>query len=280
LAVFKTAAINRSATLPKAHFTSFTIVVRTCMSWIVPSDKIVKPASRLIAALAVYGFLRQAGFYNFTARETEGLNVLIQLVGDIYAVLLAFAIFVIWGQFTEVENCVIREGDSLADVLRLGAYLNADDRATIRRAMAAYTHRVLQYEWESLGNGERDEQADALFATFLNSIVEAKPENAAEQLVHARLFDLAQATREYHDERVAKTLTRIPPTLAGLVNTIAGVLLLLIFVYPFHHWLAGVSCFVIVAAVLFLANFVMMDTDNPLKGVWNVSPKPFSDLRL
>jgi hypothetical protein len=246
----------------------------------VPSEKIIKPAILLIAALAVYGILRQAGFYNFTAREAEGLNVLIQLVGDIYAVLLAFAIFVIWGQFTEVENCVIREGDSLADLLRLGGYLNADDRATIRRAMAAYTHQVLQYEWQSLGGGARDEQADAFFSRFLNTVVEATPRSEAEQVICVRLLDLAQKTREYHDDRVAKTLTRIPPTLAGLVNTIASVLLLLIFVYPFHHWLAGVSCIIIVSAVLFLANFVMMDTDNPLKGVWNVSPKPFSDLRL
>jgi len=24
----------------------------------------------------------------------------------------------------------------------------------------------------------------------------------------------------------------------------------------------------------------MMDTDNPLKGIWNVSPQPFVDLKL
>src|SRR6202051_2467701 len=130
------------------------------MIWTIPSEKIIKPAGRLVAALAVYGILRQAGFYNFTAREAEGLNVLIQLVGGIYAVLLAFAIFVIWGQFTEVENCVIREGDSLADLLRLGAYLNADDRSTIRRSMAAYTHQVLQHEWRRLGGGAPDQQSD------------------------------------------------------------------------------------------------------------------------
>jgi hypothetical protein len=250
------------------------------MNWTIPSENIIKPLSRLAAALVAYAILRQAGFYNFAAREAEGLNVLIQLVGDIYAVLLAFAIFVIWGQFTEVENCVIREGDSLADILRLVAYLNADDRSMIRRSMSAYAHQVVQYEWQSLGDGVRDEQADEFFSRFLNTVVEVTPRNEAEKLTHTRLLDLAEKIREYHDERVAKTLTRIPPTLAGLVNTIASVLLLLVFVYPFHHWLAGVSCLIIVAVVLFLANFVMMDTDNPLKGVWNVSSKPFSDLRL
>jgi len=90
---------------------------------------------------------------------------------------------------------------------------------------------------------------------------------------------MAQKASEHRDERVAKSLTRIPPTLAGLVNTIAGVLLL-IFVYPFHHWVTGVSCFTLVAVVLFLSDFVIRDTDNPLKGVWNVSSRSFSDIKL
>ena len=46
------------------------------MNWTIPSENIIKPLSRLVAALAVYAILRQAGFYNFTAREAEGLNVL------------------------------------------------------------------------------------------------------------------------------------------------------------------------------------------------------------
>jgi hypothetical protein len=51
-----------------------------------------------------------------------------------------------------------------------------------------------------------------------------------------------------------------------------------VFVYPFRHWLAGLACFSLLALVIFLANLVMRDTDNPFNGIWNVSSKPFSDL--
>jgi hypothetical protein len=250
------------------------------MAWTLPTENILKLAARLAVALLLYAFLRNAGFYSFTATEAEGLSVLIQLVGDIYAVLLAFTIFVIWGQFTEVENCVIRECNSLDDVLRFSGYLNPDAHAGIRRAIGFYANHVLRSEWPALGDGRVDSQADAVFSKFVNSVVEAVPLSETEQQMHARVIDMAQKTSECRDERVAKSLTRIPPTLAGLVNTIAGVLLLLVFVYPFRYWYTGACCFTLVAAVLFLANFVMMDTDNPLKGVWNVSPRPFSDLKL
>src|SRR6202020_1135173 len=107
-----------------------------------PKEELFKLAWRLVIALLVYAFLRNAGFYNFTARDAEGLSMLIQLVGDIYAVLLAFIIFVIWGQFTEVQNCVMRECNALGEVLRFSGYLSPDAHAEIRRALTSYTNHV------------------------------------------------------------------------------------------------------------------------------------------
>jgi VIT1/CCC1 family predicted Fe2+/Mn2+ transporter len=68
-----------------------------------------------------------------------------------------------------------------------------------------------------------------------------------------------------------------PATLSGLVKFIAAVLLLIV-VYPFHQEFAGAACVVIAALVLFVADFVMSDTDNPLKGVWNVRPDAFTEV--
>jgi hypothetical protein len=226
-----------------------------------------KSAAALAAALGLYAALRSSGFYAITAREVEGIALLVQLVGDIYAVLLAFVIFVIWGQFTDVENCVMRECNALTDLLRFSRYLDADSHSNVRRAITNYTAHVLHYEWDSLADARPDPQADAMFSKLVTSVVETKD---------SRLLDMVQKAGERRDDRVSKCLTRIPPTLVGLVNTIAGALVFLVFVYPFKTWYTGAIGFVLVAAILLLANFVMLDTDNPLKGAWNVSSSPFS----
>jgi hypothetical protein len=238
-----------------------------------------KPPLLLAAALVAYALLRSAGFYDFTAAEAGGITTLIQLVGDIYAVLLAFLIFVIWGQFTEVEDCVIRECNTLNDILRFSHYLDADTQSNIRRAIASYTSYVLHYEWQALGDGRADPQAEQIFAKLLASVVEAAPRTDPELRMHTRLIDMAQKAAERRAERVSRSLTRIPVTLSTLVKSIAVMLLVLVFVYPFHYWYTGACGFVLVAALLFMADFVMMDTDNPLKGVWNVSPRPFSAIK-
>jgi hypothetical protein len=222
--------------------------------------------------------LHRTSLYEFTARETEGLNTLILLMGSIYAVMFAFVIFVIWGQFTDVENLVMRECSSLKDLCRFSDYMSADARQSIRRAVADYANRALKFEWHALGERRKDRQTEAAFSDLVNAVVRASPANATEEAVHNRLIDIARKAGELRDDRIAKSLTRIPPTLLRLVSTMAGALLLLVFVFPFHHWAAGACCFSLLAVVLFFANLVMTDTDNPFEGVCNVSPRAFSEL--
>jgi hypothetical protein len=248
------------------------------MSWTAISGRVYKLLAELLFAAVAYWVLRQTGMYNFTARDSEGLNSIIQLVGSIYAVMYAFVIFVIWTQFTDVEDYVMLECNSLHDLLRFSEHLNADASHDIGRAVEDYARGVLKSEWQSLADRRRDQKTEKAFSDIADAVIDARPSSPQEEAIYRRLVDIAQQAGQHRDARVTKSLTRIPPTLERLVSTMAGVLLLLIFVYPFHQWLAGLSCFVVLAIVLFLANLVMEDTDNPFEGVCNVSAQPFSEL--
>ena len=234
-----------------------------------------KLATFLTAAVILFVVVRGFGLSTLTEKETEGLNTLILLMGSIYAVMFAFVIFVIWGQFAEVETLAARECSSLKDMLRFGEFLQADDQRAIRRAIADYSRTVCGSEWESLGRQQKDGEAERAFAKVLKAAVQASPVN---EVIHKRIIDLGREVGQYRDERVEKSLTRIPPTLLNLVRGIALAVSLLVFVYPFHSAVVGACCFVLVASVLFCADIVMMDTDNPFTGVCNVSPRSFVDL--
>ena len=250
------------------------------MNWATLSTPLLRLAGELAAAGLVYGFLRSVGLYELTVPEGGGLATLILLLGSIYAVMFAFVIFVIWGQFTDVGNFAMQECNSLDDLLRFSQYLNADASHDIRRALVDYTQRVAKSEWPSLGERRKDHQTERAFTFLMNAVIKAVPVNPAEERMQARLIDIVRKAGEHRDNRIAKSLTQIPPTLLRLVNTMSIALLLLLFVYPFHWWFIGFSCFVLFAVVLFGANLVMKDTDNPFKGVCNVSPQPFLDLTL
>jgi Protein of unknown function (DUF4239) len=248
------------------------------MNWTAISRQAFPLAVGLAAALAASWMLRQAHLDRFTAADAEGINSLISLIGSIYAVVFAFVIFVIWGQFTGVEEAAQRECTLLNDLLRFAQYLDPDTNRAVRRAVSEYARKVANSEWHSLGERHKDKQAEQCFAVLINTVVRATPPNPSEHLSHQRLIDIARKLAEQRDERIARSLTRIPPTLLLLVRTMVIALLLLVFTYPFHSWIVGAACFSTVAIVLFFSNLVMTDTDNPFDGVFNVSPQPFADL--
>src|SRR5271163_4305731 len=76
------------------------------------------------------------------------------------------------------------------------AIVNPDSARAIRRSLVEYTKSVLQSEWRA-----------------------------------QRLIDIAREAGEHRDERITKSLTRIPPTLMGFVNALSTALLVLVFVY-------------------------------------------------
>jgi hypothetical protein len=248
------------------------------LNWTAISRHSSRLAVGLAAALTASWLLRQANLDRFTAADAEGINSLISLIGSIYAVVFAFVIFVIWGQFTGVEEATQRECTLLNDLLRFSQYVDPDSNRAIRRALADYTHKVVNSEWHSLGESRKDKSAEQSFAVLINTVVRLTPASPADQVSHQRLVDIVRKLAEQRDERVARSVTRIPPTLLLLVRTMVVALLLLVFTYPFHSWIVGAACFSTVAIVLFFSNLVMTDTDNPFDGVFNVSPRPFADL--
>jgi hypothetical protein len=248
------------------------------MNWRAISGQLLGRGAMLAVAVICYWLLRGTPFAQITARDAEGLNTLILLLGSIYAVMYAFVIYVIWGQFTDVEKFVMRECYSLDELLRFSHYVDADSNRAIRRSLGEYSRAVLESEWESLGKREKDQGTENCFMTLMTIVIRTAPTSAEEATIQSRLIDIAREAGEHRDERITKSLTRIPPTLMGFVNALSTALLVLVFVYPFHDPFAGAACFVLVAAVLILANIVMTDLDNPFNGVYNVSSEPFSRL--
>src|SRR5262245_2296468 len=60
------------------------------------------------------------------------------VVGVLYAVLLAFAIIVVWEKFSEAENTVAREAGAVATIYRLSHGIDDPAGASLRSALDTY----------------------------------------------------------------------------------------------------------------------------------------------
>ena len=238
----------------------------------------LRGAKLIAGAAALYLVLRVAGFHKFFENDAEGIGALLQIIGTLYSVVYAFAIYVIWGQFTSVENEIQKESGALKDLLLFSARLKETVREPVVRAVKTYARGVAETEWSALSAGQDTEKTDKLFSTAISSVTDIKPEDDTERVLYQRLLEIANQASAHRDERLALSVKRMPQTLLLFVTLTAAMILFLLLFFPFRNVVLGLASVAITSLLLFFANFVLTDLDNSFEGTWNVASGPFAEL--
>src|SRR5689334_22068128 len=75
-------------------------------------------------------------------------------VGVLYAVLLAFAVIVVWEKFSDAEAHVAREAGAAAAIYRLAPGLGAEPGAALGDATTRYLKVVIGSDWPGMEQGK------------------------------------------------------------------------------------------------------------------------------
>ena len=244
----------------------------------IPAEILSRCVKILVVLSALYTVLWYAGLQKLFLNDAEGLATLVQIIGTLYSVLYAFATYVVWGQFTAVEDDIVKESGALKDLLLFGSRLKESVREPIVRAVKIYARGVVDTEWRALANGETSEKTGRLFNDVIASVANIKWEDDAERALYERLLDIANQASAHRDARLSLSVKRMPRTLILFVSLTACTILFLLLLYPFRNVALGILSLAIAAMLLFFAHFVLTDLDNPFEGTWNVRVDPFGEL--
>lgn len=245
---------------------------------VIPSETIARCTRILFGLAALYALLWFMGFQKLFGNDAEGIAALLEIIGTLYSVLYAFATYVIWGQFTAVENEILKESGALKDLLLFSNRLKDAVRDPIVRSVKNYARAVFEEEWSALSAGAKSEKTDRLFYEVIASVTNTTPQDDTERLVYQRLLEIANQASAHRDERLSLSVKRMPRTLFVFVVLTACTILFLLLFYPFHNPALGIVAMLITTMLLFFAHFVLTDLDNPFEGTWNVSSEPFGEL--
>ena len=245
---------------------------------IIPGTTRLRGAKMIIGAAALYLALRLAGLHKPFQNDAEGMGVLVQIIGTLYSVVYAFAIYVIWGQFTSVENQILKESGALKDLLVFSQSLEEAAREPMVRSVKIYARAVAETEWKALSAWEDTDKTDKMFVAIISGVTELKPLDDAERPLCQRLLDIVNQASSHRDERLSLSAKRMPGTLLVFVTLTASMILFLLLFFPFRNVALGMVSIGITTMLLFFAHFVLTDLDNPFEGTWNVSSQAFVEL--
>ncbi|HUI15512.1 MAG TPA: DUF4239 domain-containing protein [Xanthobacteraceae bacterium] len=96
------------------------------------------------------------------------------VLGVLYAVLLAFAIIVVWQKFSEAEASVVQEAGAATTIYRLSQGMADKPAADLRTAVTTYLEAAIASDWPAMDRGivVMDSPArkalDAIYVTLLH----------------------------------------------------------------------------------------------------------------
>ncbi|MBS2031893.1 MAG: DUF4239 domain-containing protein [Deltaproteobacteria bacterium] len=233
----------------------------------------------IAAALAVFVALAlRAIAPAVLTSNVDAVAGFLHVFGAIYGTVLAFLIFVVWGQFNGTEAGVAREARALQELVRLCRAGRGQGCREVVEAVHTYGRFAAEDEWKLLGQGKPCPSADDAFLKVQEAVLKTNAGTEIELLTRDTVIRVAERAAALRSERLALSSTRIPPTLWRTVLVATAVLgfsvCLLGTTEPaLTMYLSG--GFTLVATLIL---GVVADMDNPFDGVYNASNAPLKAL--
>jgi len=205
----------------------------------------------------------------------------LQTLGTIYAVLLAFVVFVVWQQFNDTRGHVEQEANELLDLVRTARGLPAGVHAPLVERARAYVETVLGREWDAMARYDDAgmEEGAQLLEGMWEALVTYEPASechgALYEVALARFNDLSDA----RSNRLTSSRMRIPGALRlllvwGEVIVIGSMYLFAVESFALHAVMTAA-----LAGAISHVLYVIDDLDDCFGGDFQVPRTSFERLR-
>ncbi len=243
----------------------------------------LSPPVLVAMALSVGGLVVERAVIPHRAIQVsnEVIGSYLQTLGTIYAVLLAFVVFVVWNQFNTTRGFVEEEANELLDLSRTARGFSGDLPARVHKHIQRYVDAVLGPEWTAM-EADCDPRPfegaailDELWGELHRVDLKGPCEEAMYSEVLGRLNDLSDARAE----RIAASRMRVPLALWVLLQFGAVINVASMYLFSVERFSTHCLITAALAGVISHVLYVIRDLDNCFSGAWRVPRAPFEDVR-
>ena len=213
---------------------------------------------------------------NWLKRHHEVASYFFLMMGTLYAVLIAFAIFVVWSESKDAGTNLEHEATEVADLSRLSTAMPDPLRRKITTALMEYLNAVVEDEFPSMQHGRDSQRTWTAVQNLWDVYGTSQPDTPRLQAYFAESLKHLTQLSDYRRTRLFASRGTVPATLWYLL--LSGAVLLVAFSYFFGHesvW-SQAAMTAALAGVLAFSLFLIRSLDTPYSGVAHITPQPFS----
>lgn len=187
------------------------------------------------------------------------------VVGVIYAVLLAFAVIVVWERYNEAEVTVIREAGAASTLYRLAAGPNPDAVAT-REALSNYLQLAIERDWPEMAREKDSPEVNQALNQLYAAASRLTQGGSLPAAVEVAMFHELDMITESRRSRMHLAIGIVPVVLWQALILGGGLTVCFTFFFATPNLRAQVLMTAILSVIVFMGLFVIVSIDHPFTG--------------
>jgi len=197
-----------------------------------------------------------------------------QVMGTLYAVLLAFAVVIVWQQFQAAGTTVVVEAAKIADLFRDAAEYPEADRVRFRRQLLAYAEVVVSEEWDAMAHGGESQRARQEYNKLWDIYREIRPRDLSDLPTAIETLRRMNELGENRIQRLLRSSASIHPALWLALITVGCLIVAFSYFFATKKLASQVLMTAFFSGTLALIVFVIIVLNRPFKGYGRISPEP------
>lgn len=199
-------------------------------------------------------------------------------VGVLYAVLIAFAVIVVWEKFSDAETNVAAETAGAATIYRLSGGLDQQSAAALRAGISNYLTVAIERDWPAMERGETGlypatrSALDAIYSTLLSF----QPSAPREIAVFSEILRQLDAITLARNARLIAADGIVPSVIWPVLFGGAVVTIVFTFFFGTRNLRAQTAMTVLLSLLIFSELLIIIAVDYPFSGPIRVEPSVFA----
>ena len=156
------------------------------------------------------------------AKEHGFVGSITEVIGTMFAVLLAFLVVVVWQDHREQSQRTVEEACRLGNIYRDSRAFPEKEMVILQALVRSYTVALVTDAWPSMTQGREGTVAWSEFNRLYAQVVSLEPANSKEQVVYANLLEHVNELANFRRLRLLSCREPVVPAALWLVMMMAG----------------------------------------------------------
>lgn len=199
-------------------------------------------------------------------------------VGVLYAVLLGFAVIVVWEKFNDAENKVTLEAGAAATIYRLAGGIQGESGVALRSGIATYLRTAIVRDWPAMERGKGSAETNQALNSLYDAVLRYQPPDSRGTALLAEVLQQLDTLTQARRARVVLSAGIVPGVIWLVLFT--GAILTIVFTFFFgtqnlraQTLMTGALSVLICSGLL-----VIVAIDHPFAGSVKVAPEALDNV--